>query len=85
MNEEERRDLLRGRERRQHQEYAQAERALCSSIRWLEEALAGQRGYPALTVAYFDREVRPTLGPRMAALEETLRAWLVTREELGEG
>jgi hypothetical protein len=74
-------DLLRGRLRRQEDEYHEARAVFFRSFGWIDEALS-KKGYPDLTVAYFEREVRPTLAPRLGAANAALAAWLTTRDEL---
>jgi hypothetical protein len=74
-------DLLRGRKRRQEEEYHEARAIFFQSFGWIDNALS-EKGYPDLTVDYFEREVRPTLIPRLEAANAALAAWLMTRDEL---
>lgn len=75
-------DLLVGREKRTRKEFARALADLRSSLHWCEERLELPARYVDFTTAFFDREVAPTLPPRFSAVEATLRALLEVRDEL---
>lgn len=75
-------DLLRGREKRQEEEYHEAHSIFFSSVNYMDNTVYRVKGWPQISVAQFEREIRPTLAPRLEAANDALVAWLTTREEL---
>jgi hypothetical protein len=78
-------DLLIGRENRLRREYDRAFDVLMARLRWINEATDSRerkRQPHKLTLEGYDTDVAPTLVPTVEHLQGALRAWLEVRDEL---
>jgi hypothetical protein len=82
LDDDSRRDLLVGRERRLAETYEKARGVLFSSLGYIDDTIGPMQGFPKLTVKMLEKEIRPTLGPRLTAMCEALLALLQVREAL---
>lgn len=78
----ERYDLLVGREKRLRRVWQDKRGAQAYQLNWVDDATKGRQNHPQLTVAQYDAEVSDGLRLANAEMQIALREWLVTREEL---
>jgi hypothetical protein len=77
-------DLLIGREKRLRRAYQEKANAQQRQLGWVHDATRGKQDHPQLTVAQYDAEVSDGLRLANAEMQIALREWLEVRDELVE-
>jgi hypothetical protein len=75
-------DLLIGREKRLRRAYQEKANAQQRQLGRVHDATRGKQNHPQLTVAQYDAEVSDGLRLANAEMQIALREWLEAREEL---